>query len=265
MIRLAFIAAFFVALCIGCSRQRAPQQQEEDVAAKQELQGVWIDDGDESVAFKIKGDSVYFPDSTAMPAHFIVRSDTFIVNGVNEVAYPVVKRTPHLFIFVNPNGEQVRLVKTDDATYQRFFSSKPVAVELNQNKLLKRDTVLTYNDERYHSYVQVNPTTYKVIKSGFNDDGVEVGNVYYDNIIHLSIYQGNRKVFSRNVLKTEFKGVVPERFLDQTIFSDLVLTGIDNAGIHYEAVLVVPDSQTSFIVETTVDYNGRLHKSVSKD
>ncbi len=57
---------------------------------------------------------------------------------------------------------------------------------LNQNTLIKRDTVVVRGDEKYHLYVQVNPTSYKVYKSSYNDDGVEVDNVYYDNIVNLA-------------------------------------------------------------------------------
>lgn len=69
---------------------------------------------------------------------------------------------------------------------------------LNQNKLIKRDSVVIYGNEHYHWYIQVNPTTYKVAKQTYNDNGVEVDNVYFDNIIHLSLFCGGTQVFSRD-------------------------------------------------------------------
>ena len=135
-----------------------------------------------------------------------------------------------------------------------MFDSKSTPISINQNKLLKRDTVLLHNNERYHSYVQVNPTTYKVMKATCNDDGVQVDNVYYDNIIHLSVFKGNTKVFS---------SVLSEKILDQLVFSDLTLTCIDNKGIHYNAILAIPDSMTSYIVEVTVGFDGSITRHIN--
>ena len=161
-------------------------------------------------------------------------------------------------------GEQVKVVKSDDSSYLQMFSEKKAVVALNQNRLLKRDTVLSFNNERYHSYVQVNPTSYKVLKASFNDDGVEVDNVYYDNILHLSVFNGSRKVFSSNILKSEFADYVPAGVLNQTIFSDLTFSGIDKEGLHYNAILVIPDSQTNYVVEFIVAFNGKVVKRVRK-
>lgn len=42
--------------------------QEEDLAAKKMLQGIWLNDDDEDdVAFRAKGDTIYYPDSTSQP------------------------------------------------------------------------------------------------------------------------------------------------------------------------------------------------------
>lgn len=252
-----------LALCVSCKDKKSAQTIEEDRVAKKTLQGVWIDEDEEDVVFRIKGDTVFFPDSTIMPVAFKVCRDTFYMEGTNRVAYPIVKHTPHLFVFVNQNGEQVRLVKSNDKMYLSMFDSKSTPISINQNKLLKRDTVLVHNNERYHSYVQVNPTTYKVMKATCNDDGVQVDNVYYDNIIHLSVFKGNTKVFSSNLLRTDFKSVLSEKILDQLVFSDLTLTGIDDKGIHYNAILAIPDSMTSYIVEVTVGFDGTITRHIN--
>ena len=263
MNRITIILALLAFLCGSCRHKDGQQGAREDLAAKKALQGIWMNEDEEDVAFRIKGDTVFFPDSTTMPVPFMVQRDTFVLMGANRVAYPIVKRTPHLFVFVNQNGEQVRLVKSNDKSYLGMFDNKPTAIVVNQNKVLKRDTVLVHNGERYHSYVQVNPTTYKVIKAFCNDDGVQVDNIYYDNIIHLGVFNGNRKVFSHNMLRSDFKGLVPDKFLQQMVFSDLTFRRIDDRGLHYSAVLAIPDSMTSFIVEVTVSFNGKVSRRVS--
>ena len=261
----AILLTALLALCLGaCRRNKTAQDDGQDYSAKKSLQGVWVDENDEDVVFRIKGDTVFFPDSTSMPVYFMVKQDSFILCGANRVAYPILKHTPHLFVFVNQNGEQVRVVKSSDSSYLEMFSAKKPVVAINQNKVLKRDTVLLYGNERYHSYVQVNPTTYQVLKATYNDDGVEVDNVYHDNILHLSLYNGARKVFSGNILKRDFARQVPEEVLEQAIFSDLTFSHVDREGFHYNAVLVVPDTMASYIVEFIVGYDGKVVKRVAK-
>lgn len=264
MNKLTILTAILALLCVSCRHSNGRQAVQPDRTAMKALQGVWVNEDEEDVAFRIKGDTVFFPDSATMPVPFVVCRDTFILNGANRMAYPIVKRTAHLFVFVNQNGEQVRLVKSDDKSYLGLFDSKPTAIQVNQNQVLKRDTVLSHDGERYHSYVQVNPTTYKVIKAACNDDGVQVDNIYYDNIIHLGVFQGSRKVYSSNMRRADFAGQVPAKFLEQTVFSDLVFAGIDAKGLHYHAVLAIPDTMISYIVEVTVGYDGRVSRHVSK-
>ena len=136
---LSFILGFF--LVLGCnSRNNKTSEAAEDLVAKKNLQGIWLDDEDEDVVFRIKGDTVYFPDSTSMPAYFRIEKDSFIIVGGNTISYHIVKRTPHLFIFVNQNGEKVKLCKTSDKSYLDMFAAKTV-LTINQNKVVKRDTV----------------------------------------------------------------------------------------------------------------------------
>lgn len=263
MVWTKFFLIFAVFLSLfGCENKEGKKAVEEDLVAKKELQGIWINEDGEDVAFRIKGDSVYFPDTTSAPMYFRVEADSFVLLGVNTVKYKILKRAPHLFEFINQSGEDVKLVKTDDESYLNVFEQKPKMTEVNQQRLLKRDTVLHYNGEKYHCYVQVNPTTYKVIKATFNDDGVEVDNVYYDNIIHFSVFNGDRKIFSSNLTKQDFAGYVPAQFLKQAVFSDMTYSGIDKDGVHYFAILAIPDSYSSYMVEFIVSYNGKVTKRI---
>ena len=182
---------------------------------------------------------------------------------MNVLKYKIVKQTAHIFEFINQNGENVKLVKTTDSGYANMFSKKP-PVSVNQNRLLKSDTVVYHGEDKYHSYVQVNPTSYKVVKSTVNDDGVEVGNIYYDNIIHLAIFKGAAKVFSCDLRKSDFSKEVPSRFLQQAVFSDLTFLSVDKDGFHYFAVLAIPDSSISYMVEVIVGFNGEITKRIKK-
>lgn len=250
---LAGVLAFS---CCGRNDSKVTSVQE-DARAKKMLQGVWLNEDADDVAFRVKGDTIYYPDSMSQPMYFYICGDTLVMKGADEVHYPIVKQAAHLFEFKNQGGDIIKLVKTFDKTYlDAFKQAAPVA--LNQNTLIKRDTIVGRADERYHLYVQVNPTSYKVLKSSFNDDGVAVDNVYYDNIVNLNVFHGANKLFSRDFHKSDFEGKVPASFLRQAVLSDIVFDRIDESGIHYLAILAIPNSSLSYQVNVIVSYSGHL-------
>lgn len=249
----------------GCKRKSSQQVfQKEDRVAKEMFQGVWMNEGEENVAFRVKGDTVYYADSVSLPAYFQIFHDTLILHGVSDVKYTIVKQAPHLFVFANQNGDQVRLVKSEDpndlALFEEIQSHRPAV--LNQNRTIKRDTVIMGSNGKYHCYVQVNPTTYKVIKPSYNDDGMEVGNAYYDNIVHLSIYKGAQRLFSKDFRKQDFANEISAQFLKMSILSDLLFSKIDAEGIHYTASIATPDEPSSYQVDVCVTENGKLKMQV---
>lgn len=249
---------------VACGQKVEKQQEvKEDTAAKKMLQGIWLNDDDEDdVAFCVKGDTIYYPDSTSQPVYFYIAGDTLVMKGANLAKYPIVKQAEHIFQFKVQNGDVVKLVKTEDKSYLQQFIHNHASVALNQNTLIKRDTVVVRGDEKYHLYVQVNPTSYKVYKSSYNDDGVEVDNVYYDNIVNLHVYHGANCLFSRDFHKKDFDKQVPASFLDQSILSDIVFNKIDESGIHYLAVLAMPDSSLSYQVEVIISFEGKMSMRV---
>lgn len=254
------VVAWIGLMALGACRNRNAQSMSvssEDLKAKQMLQGVWVNEDEEDVAFRAKGDSIFYPDTTSQPVSFQVFNDTLVLHGANDVKYLIVKLSKHLFIFKNQNGELVRLtLSTDKADLMAFDTRRPQT--LNQNQLIKRDTIVTFDGGKYHSYVQVNPTTFKVIRTSYNDEGVEVDNVYYDNIIHISVFKGAQKLFSRDFRKTDFRSKVPADFLNQSVLSDMLLTHIDAAGLHYHTHICMPDSPSSYIVEVVISYDGAM-------
>ena len=256
-----FVLSLLVA---GCGKKQTKDMSEaKDSKAMAMLAGVWIDADEGDVVFKVKGDSIFYPDSTSSPVRFAIYPDTLVMYGSNIAKYRIVKQGPHLFEFRNPNGDIVKVVKSNDPYYAEQFNVNRHVV-LNQGTLIKRDTVVTHTDKKYHCYVQVNPTTYKVYRSSYNDEGLAVDRVYYDNIIHVSVYQGAEKVFSRDFHKSDFASVVPENMLTQCVLSDMLLFGIDDTGVRYTTQLAIPDSPSSYIVNLVIAYNGKFTINVNK-
>ena len=108
---------------VACG-QKAEKQQEvkEDTAAKKMLQGIWLNDDDEDdVAFRVKGDTIYYPDSTSQPVYFYIAGDTLVMKGANIAKYPIVKQAEHIFQFKVQNGDPLFY-----CFYSNFLASKDI-------------------------------------------------------------------------------------------------------------------------------------------
>lgn len=233
-------------------------KEEEDEAAKKMLQGTWLGE-DDCVAFCVKGDTIYYNDSTMAPVEFAIINDSLVLRGSTETRYAIEKQTQHIFRFRNHNGDIVSLAKSDNPTDTVSIQRQP---QLNQRQLIKRDTVAIEDGHKYHVYIQVNPSTYKVYRSKLNDNGVQVDNIYYDNIINVCIYDGGNRLFSRDIHKQDFSRHVPKGYLSQSVLSDITVETISTAGIKMNAIICVPDSPTSYIVAMTVTPDGRLSMKI---
>lgn len=253
--RIAFILlACFVVMACSDKKNAKVIDNSEDKKAKQLLQGIWMNNDDGDIAFRVLGDSIFYPDSLSVPVAFKIQRDSFVLLGSNVTKYPIIKQSEHVFEFKNSNDEVVRLVKSDDPSNIYEFEHRS-DIQLNQHKLIKTDTIVTVGQDKYHSYAQINPTSYKVVKTEYNDDGVEVDNVYYDNIIHISVFKGYQKMFSKDFYKYDFGKYIPKQFLRQSILNDIVLYKADNEGLHYKVTLSIPDSPLSYILEMVITQN----------
>lgn len=246
-------------LALGsCGQKTAtPSERQESQHAKQLLQGVWLDQESETVAFKMQGDTIYYPDSTSASAVFRVIDDTLVV-GESGAKYPIVKQLPHVFWFKNASGDVVKLVKSDSADDAAVFAKKRHTKILTTNQITKTDTVVMLDNERYHCYLAVNPSKYKVVKTSFNDDGLQVENVYYDNIIHLSIFRGSARVFSQDFRKAMLSCYVPKAFLEQSVLGNMEYDKTDAKGFHFVITIGMPDEASCYQVEAIVSPKGVL-------
>ena len=227
----------------------------ENRQAKQMLQGVWVDAETGDVSYRIKGDTIYYADSTNMPAYFRIQGDSLVL--ASGTRYGIVKQTPHLFWFCNQNGDVVKLQKSDDpADETEFVHDTPHILSYSQQ--VKTDSVVNWGGNRYHWYIAINPTKYKVINRTYNDDGVEVENVYYDNIMHISVYQGANCIYSSDFRKQQYEDKVPADFLEEAVLGNMEYSHVDAAGLHFNATLCIPDGASCYQVESLISYNGQM-------
>lgn len=264
-INLFIMSALACIALASCSESNKANghEQKEDLKAKQLFQGIWVDSDEENVVFRVKGDTIYYPDSLSQPVRFAIYGDTLKLQGASESKYVILKQSAHIFEFKNTNGDIVKLAKGTDPSLAMQFQDKRAA-NINQNKIIKSDSVVVCNNERYHSYIQVNPTTFKVYKTSFNDDGLETESVYFDNTVHISIFKNGVKVFSRDFKKSDFRRYVPKEFLRQSILSDITLESAGGDNLNYLAQLAMPDSNVSYLINISISTSGKTVISVKK-
>jgi hypothetical protein len=89
-------------------------------------------------------------------------------------------------------------------------------------------------------------------------------NVYYDNIIHICVYEGKNKLFSKDVYKKDFNEVVPEEFLQWAILSDMEFIGVNEKGYQYQATISIPDEITSYIVNLSISTDGNIQYTLKE-
>lgn len=251
---VALVALASLASCKDKAGGAAPAVEDKEAEAM--VQGIWVDQDTEMATFKLKGDSVFYPDSTAQPSLFKIYGDTLVIGASQR--FPIVKLAPHLLWYKNQNGDVVRLGKSDSEEDSLLFVQarpKPLPVI---TEVVKSDTVVVWRGERYHLYVAINPTRYKVTSTTYSTDAVGVEHVYYDNIIHLGVYKGGTALFSRDIKKQMYARYVPAQTLAQSVLSSMEFAKADERGFHFNATICMPDGASCYMLDTNVSHAGKL-------
>ena len=238
----------------GCQGNKSAVPSE-DKEAKALLQGIWVEEESGDVSMRIVGDSIFYTDSTSMPSYFRIVADSLVMGS--GTSYAIVKQTENLFWFVNQNGDIVKFQKSNDPVDETEFVHDTPSV-MTYTHQVKTDSVVMYNGERFHWYIAINPTKYKVVKRSYNDDGLEVENVYYDNIMHVSLFQGAQRLYSSDFKKQMFVKQVPENFLENAVLANMEYSRVDADGFHFNATLCIPDEASCYVVETLIDHKGQM-------
>lgn len=257
--RLLLIILISIILLTGCSSRQdggTVVQEKESVESKQMLEGIWIDSESGEVSFKVHGDTIFYTDSTSMPAYFRIVGDSLVL-GSSGTRYGIEKQTQHQFWFRNQNGDLIKLEKSEDPADMDEFVHDMSRI-MTYTHQVKIDSVVSYGGDRYHWYIAINPTKFKVTKRAYNDDGVEVENVYYDNIMHISVYKGADKLYSSDFRKQQYGAKVPKDFLNDAILANMEYSHIDARGLHFNATLCIPDGASCYLVETLISYRGQM-------
>ena len=234
----------------ACGKKNHTPTLNEDKAAKKTMQGVWTDELEGNIIFSVKNDTIYHNDTLSEPAFFYIYKDTLFIKYHNMVKYPIKELTEESLVFIDETGPETGGVSL--GTYTTEEAEAP-----NQGKVIKKDTVLTFGDKRYHAYKKVNPTSFKVYIQSKNVDGLSVEQIYYDNIVHIALYAGHKRIFGQNITKADFKGLVPDNYLEQAILSDITIKGASKDGVTFVAILTIPDSNTNYMINIIISPTGQ--------
>ena len=82
-----------------------------------------------------------------------------------------------------------------------WFSPAEVEVISTTPEVIKKDSIVTYKNTRYRGYVYINPSKMKVFKTSYSENGISVDNVYYDNVIHICVYEGKKMLYGQDITK----------------------------------------------------------------
>ena len=268
--RLSYLAVGLAALCLmsGCNIKSTSggetgdvsRQMPVDTAAMSMLAGMWMDEDTGALVMRIYGDSIAYADSLVVPARFLIRGDTLIVDGNQESYYPIEEMTGEVLYYTTLTGESIHLMRSHNpADSIAFVRSLPAAVEPAAVEL-DRDTVMfSPEGKRYHLYVKVNPSLNKVYSTSYNEEGMAVRTAYYDNIVHIGVFSGSNRVCSHDFRKNDFKAdYIPASFLESAVLCNIEFGCIDHEGIHFQAVLTQPEGYTSYVSDIVVSYHGDI-------
>ena len=241
------LLAFVLSACQGGMENRE---------AKGMLQGVWHNADTNERSLYVKGDTICYADPENVPSYFRIVDDSLEIYGANIDRYAIYRQAPHIFYFYNLNGELVKLHKDEHSADSARFVYKGRKPTIRQT--IKRDSSVVFRGEKYTYTISIAPGSDEVLKQTYTNDGIQVDNLYFDNIVLMTVRNNEGKVFDNEIRKLEYAKTVPSSFLSQAVFADMRYKKANAEGLHFTAVFAIPNEKMSYNVETIITYDGEL-------
>jgi len=254
-----YILCLVLVMFCACQKGSRLQNMSEDKVAKELLQGVWLNDSTEMPVFQAVGDTFRYVGSNASSVLFKIIRDSIYLLGDDTLSYKIVRQGENTFWINTAIDVIMKMHRYDEEEDLLAFipQTEPAPVNLIQ-EYVEKDSVIVYNDIRYRGYVFINPSRYKVVRTIYDENGIGVENVYYDNIIHICVYRGADELYGRDIDKKLFKDYLDADELAASILSDMDFMAVDVDGFHYRAMLTVPESAVSRYVDLIISPQGVL-------
>ena len=248
-----------LASCTDSSMRKNKEKRTTDPEVKTQLQGVWLDKNTESPVIKIEGDSLFYTSKSDICMPYLLVDDTLFVLGIRTAAYEVLEQTDHTLNIRTPMGDEMSLYKDEQGTITIDQPELPAMKPVSQ--VIKKDSVIMVGKNRYRGYMTINPTTVKVVRPGVTEDGFSIDNVYYDNIIHICVYEGREQLCGKDIKRSMFEEIVPPEFLSVSILQDMVFMGMKNHRFLFRATLRVPDGPC-YYAQVFIDKDNKIETSL---
>ena len=247
-----------ISLMSSCSGQpqKKEEMEKEDLIAKEWLQGTWIDDMTETPLFTAKGDTIYYIDEPAAPVAFKIIEDTLKTYSQKVSNYHIKKQGKSFIWIQSFMGDILQLSKAENSQ-DSLWIPRQTPKEKTDN-VISKDNVVHYNNQRFRGYVYINPTNIKVHQPEITEEGLEIENIYYDNIIHICVYEGKNKLFGRDMKKQDFESLIPAEYYQRAILSDMEFGGVNAKGYQYQATLCIPNSASCYLVNISITKDGDI-------
>ena len=262
--RKLLIIALLSFLCFSCgggkqnSGDSKGSSSKEDVKAKERLQGIWVDDNTDIPLFMIKGDSLYFADSQSLPLYFMIVKDSLYIYGHEKLSYRVDHLTEFRFWFHSLSDDLVKLYRSENELDSVFFTTEVIDPIPIYTSVVQKDSVVFYKDTRYRGYVYINPSNKRVTKTSYTEEGLSQELVYFDNVIHICVYEGKKELYAQDITKDLFQDLIDDEFYGQSILSDMDFLGVDSKGYHYLASICIPESVICNVIKITISFNNEV-------
>ena len=250
-----FACITLLTACSGTPGNR--KEEEEDLVAKELLQGTWIDDMTETPLFRVQGDTIHYIDENIRPTAFKIIKDTLKTYGQQVACYHIKKQGHHIFWFQSAMGEILHLSKAESSIDSLLTIQESQKSE-STNKIIQKDDIVLFNNTRYRGYVYINPTDIKIIQPMITEEGLEGENVYYDNIIHICVYEGKKRLFGRDMKKQDFESFIPQDYFQRAILSDMEFMGVNTDGYQYQATLCIPNGASCYLINISITKDGDI-------
>jgi len=248
-----------IVLFASCSEhpKEKKQVEKEDLKSKELLQGIWIDDMTETPLLQFKGDTLYYINESIHPVAFKIINDSLKTYGQQVSSYHIKKQGEYVFWFQSSTGEILQLSKAEDSV-DSLLSIEQEHSKEQSKEVIEKDRIVYFNNTRYRGYVYINPTSIKVVQPDLTEEGLEVENIYYDNIIHICVYEGKNRLFGRDMKKTDFESLIPSDYYERAILSDMEFVGVNTKGYQYQANLCIPNSASCYLVNISINTDGDI-------
>lgn len=253
------VAACTILLLFSCTNGKNTKAEEEDLTAKAMLQGIWTDDDTDMPLLRIEGDTMYYSNPQNLPVAFKVIRDSIYLCGNYTVAYKIDRQTDYNFWFHSAADNIVKLRKSENVDDSLFFLNQEVEVIPITSTVTKKDSIVIYKGRRIRGYVYINPSQMKVTRTSYTENGIGVDNSYFDNVIHVCIYEGRNMLYGKDFMKKDFSDIFPAEQLKQMILEDMHFMGVNSNGYHYQATLRIPESSVYNLIDVHIGFDKNVN------